>query len=170
VLSHDELDANDVETFVLRQTKLLPTLGEVPKRYQAMVFRGTQIAPTWSNCLAFIQSENFESVRESLLETPIPDSEEALPLRQFLINAEDLSDIDYRVYIRILPREFRKLPDATTSSKRRILIDERRVTFNAENLVLLDGEVDLQTEFVAQNIASYLRDPCSFSIDDDFHE
>lgn len=34
----------------------------------------------------------------------------------------------------------------------------------------LDGEIDLQTAFVARNIASYLRDPSSFSVDDDFRE
>ena len=60
VMSHDELDADDIEAFVLRQTKLLPTLEDVPERYQTMVVRGAQIAPTWSNCLAFIQSQNFE--------------------------------------------------------------------------------------------------------------
>lgn len=37
-------------------------------------------------------------------------------------------------------------------------------------MAALDGEVDLQTVFVAQNIASYLRDPSPFSIDDDFRE
>lgn len=181
VMSHDTLDAEEVETFVLRQTKLIPAFEEVPVRFQAMVFRRTRIVPGWSNCLAFIQSENFESdalitflgddqARSAVLETPIPDNKEALTLRQFLFNAEHLTDIAYREYIRALPREFGKFPDAVSTSKRRILIDEHRVTFNAENLAALDGEVDLQTAFVAQNIASYLRDPGSFSVDDDFRE
>ena len=181
VMSHDELDADDVEAFVTRQTKLLPTLEEVPERYQAMVLRGKKIAPTWSNCLAFIQSEHSEAdaliaflgdndVRTALLKTQIPELKEALPLRQFLIDAEGLADIIYRDYVRALPREFKKFPDAINASKRRILIDERRVTFNAENLAALDGEVDLQTAFVAQNIDSYLRDPSLYMIDGDFHE
>ncbi|TDK50356.1 ATP-binding protein [Antarcticimicrobium luteum] len=181
VMSHDELEADDVEAFALRQTKLLPTLEEVPARYQAMLFRGTQIAPTWSNCLAFIRSENFEGgaliaflgddkVRAALLETPIPESKEALPLHRFLIDAEGLADIVYRDYIQALPREFQKFPDAISAGKRRILIEERRVTFNAENLAALDDEIDLQTAFVAQNIVCYLSDPSSYSIDDDFRE
>lgn len=181
VMSHDKLDADDVKAFVLRQTKLLPTLEEVPERYQAMVLRGTQIAPTWSNCLAFIRSENIQGdaliaflgddeVRAALLETPIPETKEAFALRQFLIGAEDLADIVYRDYIRALPLEFKKFPDAISASKRRILIDERRVTFNAENLSTLDGAIDLQTAFVVQNIASYLRDASSYLIDDDFRE
>ncbi|WBU58576.1 ATP-binding protein [Paracoccus sediminicola] len=181
VMSHDTLDAEEVETFVLRQTKLLPAFEEVPVRFQAMVFRRTRIVPRWSNCLAFIQSENFETealiaflndevVRAALLDTPIPDTEEALPLRQFLFNAVVLTDEAYRAYVRALPKEFKKFPDAVSANKRQILIDEQRVTFNAENLAALDGEVDLQTAFVAQNIASYLRDPSSFSVDDDFRE
>lgn len=181
VMSQDELDADNVEAFVLRQTNLLPTLAEVPKRYQAMVFRGAKIAPTWPNCLAFIQSENFEGdaliaflgdhqIRAAILKTPVPELKEALPLRQFLIDAEGLADIVYRDYVRALPTEFKAFPDAVSASKRRIVIDERRVTFNAENLATLDGEVDLQTVFVAQNIASYLRDPSSYSIDDGFRE
>ncbi len=181
VMSHDTLDTEEIETFVLRQAKLMPAFEEVPVRFQAMVFRRTRIVPSWSNCLAFIQSENFESdalitflgddqARSAVLETPIPDNKEALPLRQFLIDAEHLADIAYRDYIRALPREFKKFPDTVSASKRRILIDAQRVTFNAENLATLDGEVDLQTAFVAQNIASYLRDPGSFSVDDDFRE
>lgn len=57
-----------------------------------------------------------------------------------------------------------------SAEKRQILIDERRVTFDAQNLSALSGEVDLQTIFVARNIASYLRDPNSFSVDDNFRE
>ena len=68
------------------------------------------------------------------------------------------------------PKEFKAFPNAVSADKRRILIEERRVTFNAENLATLDGEADLQTAFVAQNIASYLRDPSSYSIDDSFRE
>lgn len=181
VLSHEELDADEVKRFVLRQTRILPTLAEVPERHQVMVVRGARIAPTWSNCLAFILSESFEpevliaflavdEVRADLLATPIPDAKDAYPLRQFLINAEDLADNVYREYVRALPREFKKFPDAVSAGKLRILIDERRVTFDAGNLAALEGEVDLQTAFVAQNIASYLLDPSPFSIDDDFRE
>lgn len=181
VMSHDKLDAADVETFVLRQTKLLPSLEDVPERYRAIVVRGAQIVPTWSNCLAFIRAETFESgaliafleddmVRIALLETPLPEAEEALPLRQFLINAENLGDEAYRAYARALPKEFKKFPESISARKRRILIDERRVTFDAANLTSLDGAVDLKTVFVAQNITSYLRDPNSFSVDDDLRE
>ncbi|WP_417281124.1 ATP-binding protein [Celeribacter sp.] len=181
VMSHDTLDAAEVETFVLRQTKLLPTLENIPERFQAMVFRRARIVPTWSNCLDFIRSATFEhaaliafladdEVRAGLLEIPLRECEEALPLRQFLINAEDLDDEAYRSYVKALPKEFKKFPEAVSASKRQILIDERRVTFDAQNLSALDGEVELQTIFVVRNIASYLRDPGSFSVDDNFRE
>lgn len=181
VMSHDTLDAGEVETFVLRQTKLLPTLENIPERFQAMVFRRARIVPTWSNCLDFIRSATFEhaaliafladdEVRAGLLEIPLREGEEALPLRQFLINAEDLDDEAYRSYVKALPKEFKKFPEAVSASKRQILIDERRVTFDAQNLSALDGEVELQTIFVVRNIASYLRDPGSFSVDDNFRE
>ncbi|WP_138512789.1 YobI family P-loop NTPase [Maricaulis alexandrii] len=181
VMSHDELDAEEIETFVLRQTELLPTLEDVPERFQTTVVREAKMAPTWPNCLAYVQSETFESdalitflddeeVRTALLETPIPATKEALPLRQFLINAEEFEDRVYGAYIRALPEKFKKFPESIGAGKLLILIDERRVTFDASNLAALDGEVDLQTAFVSRNIASYLGDPTSFSIDDDFHE
>jgi hypothetical protein len=181
VMSHDTLDAAKIETFVMRQTKLFPTLENVPERYQAIVFRGTRIAPTWANCLDFIRSAAFESaaliafladdeVRAGLLGTPLREAKEALPLRQFLINAEDLEDEVYRAYAKALPNEFKKFPESISARKRQILVDERRVTFDAQNLSALNGEIDLQTIFVARNIASYLRDPKSFSVDDNFHE
>lgn len=181
VMSRDALDTADVQTFVLRQTKHLPTLKNVPERFHAMVFHGARIVPTWSNCLDFIRSEAFEhaaliafladdQVRAGLLETPLPEVKEALPLRQFLINAEDLNDEIYRAYVKALPSEFKKFPEEISAQKRQILINERRVTFDAQNLSALSGQVDLQTIFVARNIGSYLRDPSSFSVDDNFRE
>ncbi|WP_072297243.1 hypothetical protein [Paracoccus sp. SM22M-07] len=181
VMSHDTLDAAEIETFVRRQTKLLPTLENVPERYQALVFRNNRIVPTWSNCLDFIRSATFEhaaliaflandEVRAGLLETPLRGDKEAQPLRQFLINADDLEDEVYREYIKALPNESKKFPEVIGARKRQILIDERRVTFDVQNLSALNGEVDLQTTFVARNISFYLRDPSTFSVDDNFRE
>ncbi|WP_322889939.1 MULTISPECIES: ATP-binding protein [unclassified Yoonia] len=181
VMSHDELDTQEIETFVLRQTKLLPLLKEVPERYRSIVVRRARIAPTWSNCMAYLGSETFESgalitfldneeVRAILLETPLPEAKEVFPFHQFLISAEDLGDEAYRAYVRALPNEFKKFPESVSAQKRRILIDERRITFDAKTLAELDGNVDLQTAFVAQNIATYLDDPSSFSIDDNLRE
>lgn len=181
VMSRGELDADDVETFVLRQTKLLPTLDQVPVRFHSMLFRAAQIVPNWSNCLAFIQSENFESealiaflnndeVRASLLEAPISEEKSNLPLRRFLIDAEDLADDVYRDYVRALPREFKQFPDAVSPQKWQILIDERRVTFNPQNLDALDDDINLQTAFVARHITSYLSDPEAYAVDDEFRE
>jgi len=181
VMSHDELGTEEIETFVLRQTELLPALEEVPAPYQTLVVREAHIAPTWSNCLAYLRSETFardaliaflddDEARTNLLKTSIPETEEAFPLRQFLIDAEELEDEVYREYIRVLPKKFKQFPKAVSACKRRILIEEQGVRFTDENLAELDGETDLQTLFLAQNIAAYLGDPSSFSIDDDLHE
>lgn len=181
VISRNEIPFDDIVVFVSRQTKILPSIEAVPARLKAIVLRGAQLAPTWSNCLAYIRSEGFEGdalitflgnddVRAGLLQTPVPQSKEALPLRQFLINAEGLADDVYREYVRALPMEFQKFPASLSARKRLVLIDECRVTFDAENFDMLAGEVDLQTEFVAKNISSYLSDPNSFSIDDDFRQ
>ncbi|WP_376870202.1 hypothetical protein [Albirhodobacter sp. R86504] len=107
-------------------------------------------------------------VRAALLETPIPATNEAYSLRKFLIEAEHLSNDTYRQYARALPKPFAEFPTNIGTSKRRMLIEERRITFNAGNLAALAAEVDLQTIFVAQNIAFYLSDPSSFPFDDDF--
>ncbi|MEM6961291.1 MAG: ATP-binding protein [Myxococcota bacterium] len=181
VMSHDELDVEDIETFVLRQSELLPRLEEVPERYHAMVVRNARIAPTWFNCLTYIQSENFnpgaliaflddEEVRTALLEMPVTEKKEISPLCKFMIEAEDLKDDSYRAYVRIMPEKLQTFPDSIGTRKRRILIDELRVQFDSGSFAAIDGDIDLQTAFVTQNIASYLRDPSSFPIDDDFRE
>ncbi|MEO8242748.1 MAG: hypothetical protein ABI832_10570 [bacterium] len=181
VMCHSEIPFDDIVAFVIRQTKTLPSIEAVPVRLKAVVLRRAQLAPTWSNCLAYIMSEDFEGdaliaflcnddVRAALLKTPIAQSKEAFPLRQFLINAEGLTDNVYREYVRALPIAFQKFPASLSASKRLVLIGEQRITFNAENLNALAGEIDLQVEFVAKNITSYLSDPNSFSIDDDFRQ
>ena len=181
VLARDEIDPNDVETFVRRQTTQLPTLEVVPEKYQPLVFRAAKIAPNWASCLAFILSDAFDNdaliaflnddeVRATLLEEAIPDTKDAFPLREYLIKAGEFDDEVYRSYVQRLPMPFKKFPDGVSAHKQHILIDEQRVVFNIKNLAMLCDDVDLQTIFIAKNISSYLDDHSSYPVEDDLRE
>jgi hypothetical protein len=181
VIRHDTLDQEYLWKFLERQTTQLPTLEDVPEKLHAMLFKLNVIEPTWGNCLAFMESEGFEAkslvgyfdradVRAAILVDSMPSDSVSLPLCQFLINAGSLSDAAYRDYVHALPKSFNDLPEGLEPTKLRILIDEGKITFTKESLDALSGNGDLQVLFVAANIDTYLADPDTFALDDDFRE
>jgi hypothetical protein len=181
LLVHGELDHAKVETFIARQKTVFPTVAGVPDRYRSSLFRLAKIEPNWENCLAFLREDTFDAdsfieflidanVRSALLETSIPAGEDATSLRHFLREANGMPDQVYREYVAALPKKAKSFPENIDASKRRIMIEEHGVTFDAENLESLSEDVDLQVLFVAKNIGSYLEDPASISLDDDFRE
>lgn len=181
VIGHDSVELDDIQFFLERQTTLLPGLEEVPERLHQMMFLLGKIQPTWANCLTFIDSKMFEAnsligfldrdtVRKVLLEQPIPNDSASLELRSFLFNAGALSDIAYKEYAQALPKSFTNPPKDIEDSKLKILINEGKITFTKESFDALAGHYELQVLFVATNIGSYLADPNSFALDDDFLE
>lgn len=181
IVRRDDLEQDDLEVFLERQTNPLPTLEGVPERLHATLFKLCLIEPSWANCLAFVSSEGFEAdslvayierddIRGKLLQSHLPSDQDAQPLRRFLVNAATLSDGPYRDCVRALPRPFKNFPEDVGAAKLRILIEEAKVLFEKDSLDALAGDAELQAAFVAANIESYLADPTQFALDDDFHE
>lgn len=181
VIRHNTLHQGDIQTFLGRQTMLLPVLSDVPKELHPMLFKLGKIEPTWLNCLIFIKGDSFESeclidyleedfVRKKILQLPIPADKESLKLSQFLLNAASLSDAAYNEYAHVLPWLFQGFPKDIGPTKLQILIDEGKITFSTGSLNELSENLELQVRFVAANINKYLSKPGDFEVDDDFLE
>ena len=181
IVRRENLDQDDLEEFLGRQTNQLPSLESVPKELHATLFKLRLIEPTWANCLGFVSSEGFEAdilvayldrddIRVKLLQSPLPSDGDALPLRRFLFDAATLSDGAYRDYVQALPRPTKAFPENLEPAKRRILIDEGKVLFEKDSVDALADDTELQVSFVAANIEAYLADPTKFALDDDFCE
>lgn len=181
ILRRDDVDHESLREFVARQSVLVPELSEVPAKLHAMLFELRRIIPSWENCLAFLKDSGFDDehlisylestgVRAALLEKPIPADSDSRPLREFLLNAAALSDLAYADYIGALPRQFKQFPESVEASKRRILIDKKKVAFTKESFDELADEVELQVIFVIKNIESYLDKPDMLALDDEFLE
>lgn len=181
LLGREELDEDNLREFLGRQTALLPTLEGVPEKHLAVVFELGRIAATWENCIAFMGSGGFaeeimvayldrKDVRAVILKHSLRNDPETLPLRQFLVNANALSNDSFREYVRALPNKFRNFPNPLDPSKLTILIEEHRITFSKDTLESLDASTDFPVLFVAKNIKAYLTDPGIFGLDDVFRE
>ena len=181
ILRRDDVDHDRLREFVERQSALIPELNEVPENLHAMLFELRRISPSWENCLAFISGGGFDEaclisyldsagVRAALREKPISAHPDSRPLREFLLNADALSDPAYADYVGALPLPFKRFPEALDLPKRRILIGQLKITFTKESLDDLADEKELQLLFVTKNIESYLGKPDMFALDDDFLE
>lgn len=181
LLGREGLDEDNLREFLGRQTALLPALEGVPEKLHATVFELRRIAPTWENCISFMGGSGFaaetlvayldrKDVRAVILKHSLRNDPETLPLRQFLIDANALSDDSYREYVRALPNTFKNFPKSLDYSKLTTLIEERKITFSNQSLESLDVNTDLPVLYVAKNIEAYLTDPDMFGLDDVFRE
>lgn len=181
LLGRDELNEGNLLQFLARQTALLPTLEGVPEKFHTAVFELPRIMPTWENCISFMAGSGFaaetlaayldrKDVRAAIMSDRLPNNPETLRLRQFLINANGLSDDGYREYVRAIPNMFSNFPKGLDSSKLTTLINEHKITFSKETLENLDVSTNLPVLFAAKNIEAYLADPSMFGFDDVFRE
>ena len=181
IIRRDKLDHDNLRQFLGRQANRLPSLKDVPDKLHAMLFELHMIEPKWENCLAFMEGGGFgaavlvsyldrEDIRAAILKHPIPNSQETLPLRQFLLEAATLCDAAYQEYAQALPNPFKKFPEDLEPNKLRILIEEGTITFTKESFDALADNTDLQVLFVAANIDTYLADPDTFMLTDDFRD
>jgi len=181
VIQHDEVELDEIREFLEKQVAMISSLDQAPTRLHGMLFQLAKVEPTWDNCLAFINSENYESeilidylnlnsTQMALSRLPIPGGDEAYSLRAFLIEADSLQDDAYRKYVRELPRPFKTFPKNLDADKLRIVVDEQKVSFSESNLASLGENIDLKVLFVSRNIKQYLKDQDSYQLDDDFRE
>lgn len=181
VLSHDALETADVEAFISRQSGVFPSSEGVPDSWRPALFRIAKIEPVWANCLDFMSYEAFDAgalveflsddaMRVSLLKSDIPAGDDALALRNFLRETNELPDDVYRDLIAALPNKAKRFPSDLDDAKRRILIEESAVTFGDENFNALADNAELQVLFMAKNVGTYLEDPSAVPVDDTLRE
>ncbi|MBV7297719.1 ATP-binding protein [Enterovibrio paralichthyis] len=180
VIRREEIAAGSLQEFLEKQTTQLPTLAEVPESLHTLLFKLTMIAPSWENCLTFMESGAFEAqslaeyldrdvVRAAILKRAIPSDCDSKSIRSFLVNENSFSDINYKEYVRALPKPFTQFPEGIEPTKLKILIQESKILFSTDSLNALQDRA-LQVQFVANNVDKFLEQPEDFSLDDDILE
>ena len=180
-LNHDEIEGEHLEAFLEKQSAKLPSLDAIPPRLHAAVFRLQKIEASWGNCLAFVTSETFdaevltaylakEDIQAALSSITIDEDEPALPLRQFVVNNNEMEANVYRTYARTLLNKFDRFPDNIDSEKLRVLVEEEKIIFSNSTFSQLADYPDYQVLFITKNIGDYLGNRDQFGLDDDFRE
>ncbi|UJW73530.1 YobI family P-loop NTPase [Rhizobium sp. SL42] len=177
VIARQEVDQDLRRAFLEMQAAVFPSFESVPPGFHGTLLTNGKIEPTWANCVSFMVSEAYSSdlltaylqrddTRTALTLQPMPGDDSARVLCHFLVGNETFSRDVYRVYVRMLPKRFPGFPDVSPS-KMKVLIEEDKIEFSAENVEHLESE-DLKVLFVALNFGAYLADPNKYAIDDPF--
>ena len=181
VTNRPELEIEAIREFLEQQSEVIPSLEEVPDRLHSMLFEISKIQATWENCVAFISGPtydpyiltNFLNEEESaaaLSKSPIPDSEEASALRQFLTENNGLNDDVYASYIRNLSSPVQSFPQEISWEKLQKLIDARKVFFTSGNLAFVTSDEKFHDLFIEKNIEHYLEIESECGHDDEVRE
>jgi hypothetical protein len=177
VLSHIDVDFDVRAEFLGRQNALFPHLNDVPLEFQRIAIQGHRVKPNWENILQFIAAESFdadvlttylgtEKAKATLAQQLIPTGDAALPLRQFVVGNDALDLDTYRSYVKQLPNQFKGF-QSVDAHKTKVLIEERKVMFNAANFEHLD-DAELRILFLALNFDAFSADKAVYSIDNEF--
>ncbi len=177
VLAREDLEYDLRARFLEKQASIFSSLNDVPTEFHQAALVGHHVEPTWENCLQFRSSEAYDAdmlttylqtdkAVAALTRQQIPSGDSALVLRQFVVGRDALGLDVYRSYVRMLPSNFRDFPDVE-ASKKKILIEERKVAFAPANFQHLE-DVELRVQFLALNFDAYAGAKSEYVIDDDF--
>jgi hypothetical protein len=181
VIGRDDVEFESVVSFLEKQTALLPTLDQVPQNYHAVLFEMGRIVPTWENCLSFLRGESFDATIltdflntdttvAALTHNTVPDGDDALPLRTFIIENNGLNDNAYATYVRVLPRNHEGFPSDLSPGKTKILVDLERINFSAASFAHLSDNLSLRVTFAKNNLATFFEVESECELDDGFRE
>lgn len=181
VLSHEEVERDQLREFLEKQAAIFPSFQGVPDWCHPILLERQMIESSWENCIAFFSSESYSpevmttylqatEPNKSLRASVIPDGDQAYELRKFLVGNNEF-DLDvYRSYVRQLPKHFKAFPETISADKQQILIEEGRVAFSMDTFAFLEEHEDLQVLFIALNFDAYASDPDSYPMNDGFRK
>lgn len=177
VLAREEVDHDLRAHFLDKQRAVFPDFDDIPADFQALALEGHKIAATWANCSAFMGSKayapdlltaylNDADIAASLSRQPMAVDKASLALCLFIVGNGALEPDVYRSYVRQLRGTVEAFPDVD-AVRTRILLTERKVTFNPTTFDSLD-DTDLKVLFVATNFSAYEAEQEGYSLDDSF--
>jgi hypothetical protein len=181
IIGRDDIDFDAIVEFLEKQSTPIPSLDQVPDNLYAKLYQIEKIEATWENCLAFLESNEYNAetltqflnsaatLRE-LTTHKVADGDRAAPLRKFIIGNDALSVEAYAAYVRSLPRKFNAFPQQLSAEKTTILIEQGKVNFSASNFSHLDDHPSLAVAFVVKNIAKFFEVEAECALDDDFRQ
>lgn len=181
VIGRSDVELESMVEFLEKQSAVLPALDQVPGPLHATLFQIEKIDATWENCLTFLGSENYDAetlvqflnsaeTLRALTGHEVSGSDQAAPLRKFIIENDALSDEVYAAYVAALPRRFKAFPQNLSAEKTKILVDLNAIYFSASNLAHLSEDLPLGVAFVAKNIAEFFEAKEQCNVDDDFRQ
>lgn len=181
VIGRSDVELESMVEFLEKQSAALPTLDQVPGTLHATLFQIEKIEATWENSLTFLGGENYDAetlvqflnsaeTLRALTGQKVPGSDQAAPLRKFIIENDALSDEAYAAYVGALPRRFKAFPQHLSTEKTKILVDRNATHFSASNLAHLSEDPPLGVAFVEKNIVEFFEAEEQCNVDDDFRQ
>lgn len=177
VLAREEVDHDLRAQFLGKQRAVFPDFDDIPADFHALALQRHKIAASWENCSAFMSSQaytpdlltaylNDADIAAALSRQPIAVDEGSFALCLFIVGNGALALDVYLSYVRQLRGTVEAFPDID-AVKTKILITERKVTFNRTNFESL-GDTDLEVLFIAMNFSAYEAKQGEYALDDGF--
>lgn len=176
-LNHRGVTDESLAAFVTMQDAVFEDLDDVPERFFALLFEHNLIRPKWSNVIRYVGIERYDGEvltaflqdnenRNALLAEKYGHSDETIAVGRFILRNEDLSDVELRAYLDVVPTNFRDFPNDVNLGRRQILAASGAIALNADSFSSAAEDDQTLTTLLEKRITEYLKDKAIYTVEE----
>lgn len=185
LINKEEIQNERKEEIVLKQEHVFETFGGVPEELWASLVEHGKVSVSWRNISAYLDAEGTENM---LVNEIINDPQNIVILSAqeisnkelgeepsqsvswFLLNNDEISDIDYCKLIKCVPYVYSEFPDDVSSEKRSCLAREKKVLLSEKSFANAADDHDLIATLIEKNFDKYVADKENYPIENEIRE
>lgn len=185
LLNHKMIEGALREKIISKQDYVFQTFEGIPGNLWSHLLLEEKIVISWQNISEYLSYEdNDKAVVTNLLgrqnivgslsnlnisKTDLGE-DNSLSLSRFVINNNEINDVDYCKLIKCLPYSFQNFPAGISEEKIKCLAMERKVTLTEKSFSSAGNDNELVATLISKDFNSYIDEKEKYPINDDVRE
>ncbi|WP_417812507.1 P-loop NTPase fold protein [Thalassospira alkalitolerans] len=176
-LNQSAVNDESLAAFITKQDAIFEDLEGVPERFFSLLFEHNMIEPKWNNVIHYVGTGDYnhevltEFLQDSdnakaLLSEKYERSSETMAVSQFILNNEDLSDVELKAYLDIVPIIFEDFPNDANLGRRQIMAASGVIALNDSSFNSAANDDETLVALLVSQITEYLKDKGSFEVEE----
>lgn len=175
-LNHRDVTDESLAVFVAKQNAVFEDLDDVPERFFALLFENNLIKPKWCNVVRYVSIEEYDGEvltaflqnkenRKALLAEKYGHSDETSAVSRFIVKNEDLSDVELKAYLDVVPADFEDFPKNANLGRRQIIAASGVIELNANSFSSVAEDEQTLTALLLKRITDYFKNKAIYKVE-----
>lgn len=176
-LNHRDVTNESLTAFVIKQDAVFEDLDNVLEKFFPLLFEHNLIKPKWCNVVRYVSIEGYDGEvltaflqanenRKELLAEKYEHSDETIAVSRFILRNEDLSDVELKAYLNVVPISFKDFPNDVNLGRRQILAASGVIALNSDSFSSAAEDDQTLTALLVKQIADYLKNKAIYTVEE----